>query len=101
MMAVSIEQFINHKPLVQTSHVKHFIQDNNFNILHVNVRSLSDKFNEFSIMLADLDINFSCIVVSETWFLENDFLDQYFIKGFNFFCCSRKAGMPRGGGVCI
>ena len=75
------------------------ILDHDFSILHVNMRSFHNKVPQFEFLLAELDLNFSCIVVSETWFSENEYLNKFFIKGYNLFCSSRPQG--GGGGVCI
>ena len=88
---IEIESFLNHKSLVPINQAKDFISDEHFSILHVNVRSLADKFEE----LANLDVKFSCKVISETWLLENNFLDHYFIDGYNLLCSSRKLHIPK------
>ena len=50
-------------------------------------------------LLAELDIHFSCIVISKTWFSSNTFLNQYKIAGYNLYCSSRPDGV--GGGICV
>ena len=64
----------------------------------VNARSLVDKFNNFQLLLSRLNVKFSLIVVTETWFAEHEFLNQYELDGYNLFCNSRKKN--KGGGVC-
>ena len=50
-------------------------------------------------LLTELDIHFSCIVISETWFSSNTLLNQYKIAGYNLYCSSRPDG--GGGGICV
>ena len=94
-----IESLIEHKPLLKPEIVKKFIFLDNFNILCLNARSLRDKFASFQILLKTLNINFSLIVITDTWFLEHEFLNQYELDGYNIFCDSRTKN--RGGGVCV
>ena len=94
-----IESLIEHKPLLKPEIVKKFIFLDNFNILCLNARSLRDKFASFQILLKTLNINFSLIVITESWFLEHEFLNQYELDGYNIFCDSRTKN--RGGGVCV
>ena len=94
-----IESLIEHKPLLKPEIVKNFIFLDNFNILCLNARSLRDKFASFQILLKTLNINFSLIVITESWFLEHEFLNQYELDGYNIFCDSRTKN--RGGGVCV
>ena len=74
-------------------------EPNSFNILHLNARSLKNKFEEFELLLESLGVSFSCIVVSETWFNDVTYLDQFKLSGYDLFCSSRSKG--NGGGIFI
>ena len=95
----SLESLLYHESMLLAHRVKQFIYSKNFNVLHLNVRSLADKYDELMLLIRELDVEFSCIVITETWFSEFDFLDQYFIPGFDLFCNSRVGKC--GGGVCF
>ena len=80
-----MESLIEHKPLLKPEIIKDFIFLDNFNILCLNARSLRDKFASFRILLKTLNISFSLIVITESWFLEYEFLNQYELDGYNIF----------------
>ena len=54
-----------------------FIRCKRFNVLHIIVRSLSDKFDELIAFLANLNVDFSYIIL--TWLSDCDFLNQFSI----------------------
>ena len=56
--------------------------DEDFSLLHLNIRSLQRNLNSLSILLTCLNIKFSLIGVSETWL--NDYSHSADIDGFNF-----------------
>lgn len=72
---------IEHLSRLSPCLVKSYICQNSFHILHINICSFLNKFDQLEVVLASLDVEFSCIVVSETWFEENTFLNQYAIAG--------------------
>ena len=86
--------------MLPAKQAKHFLFNRSFSLFHVNIRSLQDKFDELKACLATMDIEFSCIVISETWLLQDDFIAQYKLPGYDLLCSSR-AKSSRGGGVCI
>lgn len=45
------------------------------------------------------DYHFTRIIISETWFNDDTFLNQLLLKGYKLFCRSRSKG--KGGGMCI
>ena len=45
------------------------------------------------------NMKFSCIIISETWFSKNQFLNSYYLDDYSLYCRSRFDG--GGGGVCI
>ena len=66
-------------------------------ILHINMRSLGHNMHLFEVLLAQLDVKFSCIIISETWFSTSEYYEKYFLDGY-LFCSSRPSG--GGGGIC-
>ena len=93
---------VDHKPRLSPYSAKNCFTsflDKSFSILHVNVRSFNKKMPQLEILLTQLQINFSCIIVSETWFSENQFLNSYYLDDYNLYCRSRIDG--GGGGVCV
>ena len=97
--SINLESLLSHESMLPVHLVKNFIQCKSFNVLHINVRSLSDKFDELIVFLANLNVDFSCIILTETWLSDCDFLNQFSIPGYELFCNSRVGA--RGGGVCI
>ena len=69
--------------------------DSNFLILHLNFRSLRNKVDYLTLLLANLKINFTVIGISETW-LQNDSHDVDMI-GYEFIHKNRPD--RSGGGV--
>ena len=65
----------------------------------INMRSLVHKMHLFEFLLYQLDIEFSCIVISETWFSDEEYFPKYFLESYTLFCSSRPEG--GGGGICI
>ena len=93
-------EIASHKANIDPEAVKYNIHAaDQFTILHVNIRSFNLKMSLLETLLAEIDIIFSCIVVSETWFSSNTFLNNFAINGYNLFCSSRPGG--GGGGICI
>jgi hypothetical protein len=69
---------------------------NKFTILHVNIRSCTQNFNQFLCYVLGLVIKYDVIVISETWITpENENL--FNIPGYMF--CSQNRGTGRGGGL--
>ena len=69
---------------------------NIFSLFHVNIRSLSKNFADFSEFISTLNISFSSIGVSETWL--RDFNENlYSIPGYCFISNTRQH--KSGGGV--
>ena len=69
-----------------------------FKILHINARSIKNKFDEFQNFINMSGINWSAICVCETW-LKLD-LEQFFeMDNFHLFATSRNMG--EGGGTAL
>lgn len=102
-MAIQIEDniFVHHFPKVLPRELsdKLDIDKGTFSILHMNIRSLNHKMGQLELFLADINVHFSCIIVSETWFDINTFTPNYFINGYKLLCNSRYD--RSGGGVAI
>ena len=64
-----IPDLTDHRQQLKPNGVKDTFNDSNSNtstILHINMRSLVHKMHLFKISLAQLDVKFSCIIISET-----------------------------------
>ena len=85
-------------PTSVKSNLSHLPTDS-FKVLHINMRSLVHKMHLFEFLLYQLDIEFSCIVISETWFSDEEYFPKYFLESYTLFCSSRPEG--GGGGICI
>lgn len=75
------------------------VNDYNFNILHVNCRSIRKNFDGLIRMLKQIKMQFHCIVVTETWLNDNDNMEFYNIDGFKINFVHRTFG--KGGGILI
>ena len=73
-------------------------QANNFSILHMNVRSIKNKFDEVQNFLTRSDNQWDVISLSETW-LKDDIVKYYELENYNVFASCRREG--EGGGTAI
>ena len=73
-------------------------QNDNFSVLHINARSIKNKFDEVQNSLASSGVDWSVICISETW-LKNYHLSSYVIDKYNMFASCREEG--EGGGTLI
>ena len=94
----SIPDNIQYFPLVEPHCIRKYVFDETFNVLHINICSFVNKFDQFELFLASLNVNFSCIVIGESWFAEHTVLNNYYLDGFDLFYSSRST---LGGGVCV
>jgi len=60
-----------------------FSKNSGFSIFHLNIRSLKRNFDQFVVLLESLKIKFDCIVLSETW--DVDDINHFAIDGYNAF----------------
>ena len=73
-------------------------QSGNFSILHINVRSIKNKFDEVQHFLTRSDNQWDVITLSETW-LKDDIVKYYELENYNVFASCRRDG--EGGGTAI
>ena len=73
--------------------------DTNISILHVNCRSIKNKFGIFESLLHNLDKKFDIIALTETWLTQNDDLNFYNLEGYTIEHINRKQKL--GGGIII
>ena len=72
------------------------IKQKAFSLLHWNIRSLNNKFNDISEYIRSLNHDFSVIGLSETWL--NDISEKYFdLPNYSFI--SKTRNNKHGGGV--
>ena len=53
-----------------------------FSLMHMNIRSVSKHFHEFTLLLYCMNYNFTIIGLSETWFTSQN-VDCYKLLGYN------------------
>lgn len=56
--------------------------NDDFKIIHCNIRSINKNFNEFVVFLQNININFHMIVLTETWMTDSDG-QQYNMTGYD------------------
>ena len=69
-----------------------------FSIIHANIGSTEANLKEYTYYLNDLNIEFTFIILSETWAKEHN-TDMHIIPGYKQISCLRKKA--KGGGVSI
>ena len=67
-------------------------------MLHINARSLVNKFDEINMFISTTNHKWNFIFVSETWFTEG-IETSFVLDGYNLFCASRHNKL--GGGSAI
>lgn len=72
---------------------------NNLSILHQNIRSLKNKYDDFTQFLNNLPFQFTVIGLTETWIKNETMADDMSIPGYNLECINRENKL--GGGVCL
>ena len=75
-----------------------FPQSDNFSLIHINARSIKNKFDEVQNLLASSGADWSVICISESW-LKNHHLSSYVIDKYNMFASCREEG--EGGGTLL
>ena len=58
------------------------VGNNNFSILHANIRSVPKNLGDLELYLSNLNNDFSVLALSETW-LKDSTLDHYGLHGYN------------------
>ena len=76
-----------------------FINENYFSIFHINVRSLQNKLDNLTALLANLDVKFSIVGITETW-LQNS-AHNVDINGYYFVFKNRSFKSGRGVGLYV
>ena len=75
------------------------LNNSDFSLMHVNIRSLSKNGDSLVAFLSTLTINFDVICLTETWGQNSTVLNSYFPDYQGYHCC-RSVG-ERGGGVSV
>ena len=71
---------------------------NKLPILHINARSIKNKFDDIQIFLASSGVDWAFICISETW-LKDDLIQYFAIDNYDLFASCRSDG--QGGGAAI
>ena len=69
-----------------------------FSLLHLNIRSISNKFDSLKNLINTLNILFQIIGLTKTWLNENN-KDCFTMNNYEYFGSNRLG--KRGGGVCL
>ena len=72
--------------------------EGNFNIIHLNIRSLKNKLDDLHSLLVRTSITWDVICIAESW-LKNDILQYYNLENYNLVASCRDSG--EGGGVAL
>ena len=72
------------------------LQKHIFNILHLNIRSLSCKIDELGEFLDEFEFTFDVVAISESW-LSDDRMNEVLLDGYSYYGKNRKN--KQGGGV--
>jgi hypothetical protein len=70
-----------------------------FSLLHLNIRSISNKFDCFKQFLDALDIHFQIIGLTETW-LNDINHDSFNLNGYKYTGCIKKKETFRNQAYC-
>ncbi len=65
-------------------------------MLHLNIRSISNKFDSFKQLIDTLNLHFQIIGLTETWLTDNN-VDCFALDEYEYLSSNRK--QKRGGGV--
>ena len=86
----------NFKNMLQQTH-------NKITILNLNCQSLSAKFDNLKLFLADIATHskITCITLQETWFDENTPLDSYCIPGYTLISKPHRITSHGGVAICL
>ncbi|XP_076319465.1 uncharacterized protein LOC143230214 [Tachypleus tridentatus] len=68
------------------------------NLIYVNIRSLTQNFHQFLVLLQSSVVKFHIIAFSETWFVEDGFV-SFSIPGYSFY--SSSSGLSKASGVAV
>jgi hypothetical protein len=60
-----------------------------FSLLHLNIRSISNKFDYFKNLIDTLDISFEIIGLTETWLNDNN-MDCFTLNDYEYFGSNRQ-----------
>ena len=74
----------------------HFMD--NFSILHLNARSMKNKFDNLNNLITRTNVQWDIICISETW-LKDDIVKYFQIENYNLFASCRPVG--EGGGTAV
>ena len=69
-----------------------------FSVIHINARSMKNKFDDIQNLLAVSGVNWSLICISETWLKQNQ-IEHFNMEGYNVFASCRENS--EGGGTLI
>ena len=74
------------------------MSDNDFSVLHVNIRSVQKNFENLKFLLSQLNYTFKVVCLSETWCKEGKSIPQ--LENFNLVFQNRQT-TKKGGGFLI
>ena len=105
MDAITFDEDLSHIQTCQSFDILDFenvcrtyrYKNNSFSVIHVNIRSANKNFDEFMSTINSLPIEFSAIVLTETWWL-NNYAAGFALHGYNHAFVAEKG---RGAGTTV
>lgn len=79
--------------------LKYLSKNNNFSVVHINIRSLTKHYDQLVSMLSASGCSFDVIACSETWLNDRSYCDSFNLNGYKLYYKNRFGRM--GGGVCL
>ena len=79
--------------------LKQLNHDNNFSLLHLNIRSLNKHHDDLVSLLTNIGQSFNVIGCSETWLNDKSYIDTLNLDGYKLYNINRSG--RSGGGVCL
>ena len=77
-------------------------EDDNFSLLHINIRSMSKNFEKLKSLLLNMNFEFKIICLTETWCKSDDDKNNSLFQIPNYSLIHQaRQDEKKGGGVCI
>ena len=74
------------------------LSENYVSVLHVNIRSISKKFEKLKDLLANINLKFKIICLTETWCKDEDVIDNSLFQIPNYSTTHQIRSVDKKGG---